>query len=71
MQWRERIVSEPDVCHGEPCVRGTRVSVSIVVATLADMTMDDLLRAFPQLTRDDVKACLLYAAEASHNTLVA
>jgi uncharacterized protein (DUF433 family) len=70
MDWRERIVSDADVCHGEPCVRGTRVSVSIVVATLADMSVDEVLKAFPQLKRDDVRACLLYAAEASHNTLV-
>jgi uncharacterized protein (DUF433 family) len=71
MQWRDRIVSDASVCHDEPCVRGTRVSVSVVVATLADMSVDAVLRAFRQLTREDVKACLLYAAEASHNTLVA
>lgn len=70
-QWRDRIVCDPDLHHGEPCVRGTRIAVAVVVATLADLSLDDLLKQFPQLQRDDVRACLYYAAEASHNTLVA
>lgn len=68
--WRERIVSDPAIHHGAPCIRGTRVSVSVLVASLADFTLDELLREYPQLTRDDIRAALNYAAEASHNTLV-
>jgi uncharacterized protein (DUF433 family) len=70
-EWRHRVVSDPDLYHGEPCVRGTRIPVAVVVATLADMSIEDVLKAYPQLTRQDVQAALLYAAEASHNTLVA
>ena len=70
-QWRERVVCHPDLHHGDPCINGTRIPVSILVASLADMTMDDLLREYPQLTREDLRAALLYAAEAAHNTLVA
>ncbi len=69
--WRQRIVCEPDLYHGEPCVRGTRIPVSILVASLADMSLDDLLSAYPQLSRQDIQAALFYAAEAAHNTLVA
>jgi uncharacterized protein (DUF433 family) len=69
--WRERIVCDPDLHAGEPCIAGTRIPVSILVASLADMTMDELLAEYPQLTREDVQAALYYAAEASHNTLVA
>jgi uncharacterized protein (DUF433 family) len=69
--WRERIVCEPQIHHGEPCIRGTRVAVAVVVASLADMNIDALLQQFPQLTREDVHAALYYAAEAAHNTLVA
>jgi uncharacterized protein (DUF433 family) len=69
--WRIRIVCDPDLHHGEPCIRGTRVSVATIVASLADLDMNQLLAAFPQLKREDVQAALLYAAEASHNTLVA
>jgi uncharacterized protein (DUF433 family) len=69
--WRDRIVCDPDLHHGEPCVRGTRIPVSILVASLADMTIEELLTEYPQLTREDVQAALFYASEAAHNTLVA
>jgi uncharacterized protein (DUF433 family) len=69
--WRQRIVCDSNLHHGEPCIRGTRVAVAVIVANLTEMTMEQLLAAYPQLTRDDVNAALLYASEASHNTLVA
>jgi len=69
--WRGRIVCNPKLQGGEPCIKGTRVRVAVIVATLADMSMDELLKDYPQLTREDVKAALWFAAEASHNTLVA
>lgn len=71
LNWRDRIVCEPDLHHGDPCIKGTRIPVSILVASMADMTMDQLLVEFPQLTREDIQAALLYAAEAAHHTLVA
>lgn len=69
--WRRRIVCDPELHHGEPCIRGTRIPVSILVGSLADMGFDELLREYPQLSREDIQAALLYAAEAAHNTLVA
>jgi uncharacterized protein (DUF433 family) len=69
--WRQRIICSPDLLHGEPCVRGTRIPVAILVASLADMTPEDLLREYPQLSREDIQAALLYAAESAKNTLVA
>jgi uncharacterized protein (DUF433 family) len=69
--WRNRIVCDPGLHHGEPCIRGTRISVSIIVATLADMPIEALLEQYPQLTREDVQAALYYAAEAAHTSLVA
>jgi len=69
--WRQRIVCDPALHHGEPCVRGTRIPVAILVASLADLPPEDILKEYPQLTREDLRAALLYAAEASHNTLVA
>jgi uncharacterized protein (DUF433 family) len=68
--WRERIVCDPELHHGEPCVRGTRIPVAILVASLADMGMDELLAEYPQLAREDLQAAILYAAEAAHSTLV-
>lgn len=69
--WRQRIVCDPAIHHGEPCIQGTRIAVSIIVGSLADLRLEDLLREYPQLTREDVRAALLYAAEAAHSTLVA
>jgi uncharacterized protein (DUF433 family) len=54
--WRERIVCDPHLHHGEPCIRGTRIAVAVIVASLADMNTDALLQQFPQLTRKDVHA---------------
>jgi len=70
-EWRKRIVCDPGIHHGEPCVHGTRIAVSVIVGSLADLTVDHLLREYPQLTREDIQAALLYAAEAAHSTLVA
>jgi uncharacterized protein (DUF433 family) len=63
--WRQRIVKDPAVHHGDPCVRGTRVPVSVIIGSLADGdTGDDLLRSYPSLTREDIAAALHFAAEA-------
>ena len=60
----ERITSDPSVCHGKACVRGTRIMVSVVLANLADgMTADELLAEYPSLSADDIQASLAYAAE--------
>jgi len=70
-EWRERVVCDPEVHHGEPCIRGTRIAVSVIVASLADMTIDELLEQYPQLKREDVQAALYFASEAAHATMVA
>jgi len=69
--WRSRIICDPQIHHGEPCVRGTRVAVSVLVASLADLTIDELLKQYPQLSREDIQAALLFASEAAHTTMVA
>ena len=57
MDWRERIVVDATVHHGDPCIKGSRVPVSIVVGSIADGdTFEQLVEAYPQLTADDIKA---------------
>ena len=56
--------------HGEPCVRGTRIAVSVLVASLADLSIDELLKQYPQLSREDIQAALHFASEAAHTTMV-
>lgn len=67
--WRERIVIDPDIHHGSPCIKGTRVPVSILVGSIADGdSVDDLLAAYPHLTVEDIQAALKFAAEAVSST---
>jgi uncharacterized protein (DUF433 family) len=63
--WRERICTDPAIHHGDPCVRGTRVPVSVVVGSLGDGdSIERVLEDYPSLTRDDVLAAMKFAAEA-------
>ncbi len=65
MDWRGRIVIDWDIHHGDPCIKGTRIPVSVIVASLADGdTFDQVIDAYPQLTIDDIRAALKFAAEA-------
>ncbi|MFN4218958.1 MAG: DUF433 domain-containing protein [Candidatus Bipolaricaulia bacterium] len=62
--WRERISVDPQICHGKPCIKGTRIMVSVILDNLAaGLTIDEIVAEYPPLTRDDVYAALAYAAE--------
>ncbi len=68
MNWRERIVIDPAIHHGDPCIKGTRVPVSVIAGSLADGdTPEQVIKAYPQLTMDDIRAALKFAAEAVSN----
>ena len=63
MNWQERISVNPEVRSGKPCIRGTRITVYDVLEYLAGgMSEDQILADFPHLTRDDIRACLAFAA---------
>ena len=56
-RWQDRVVIDPDIHHGDPCIKGTRIPVATVVGSLADgMNFDEFLLAYPQLTWDDLNA---------------
>lgn len=64
MDWRARIASDPDILMGKPSIKGTRISVELVLGWLANgWTHEMVLESYPQLTRDDILACLAFAAE--------
>ncbi|ANC30375.1 DUF433 domain-containing protein [Isoptericola dokdonensis] len=69
----ERIVIDPEVVHGRPRVRGTRMRVTDVLSLLAAGAAEsEILQNYPYLTADDIKACLEYAAaQADHAVLIA
>lgn len=59
----ERISVDPGVCHGQACVKGTRIPVHQIVGMLANGdSFEDLLEAYPSLSREDILACLAYAS---------
>ena len=59
----DRIAIDPGICHGQACVRGTRIPVHQIVRMLANGdSIEDLLREYPSLQREDILACLDYAA---------
>lgn len=71
MDWRERISIKPTVCHGKPCITGSRIWVSLILDFLANGdSIEDNLQAYPHLTRDDVQACIAYGAEAARERFV-
>lgn len=64
MDYRNRIVIDPEIRFGKPSVKGTRLTVGDVLSYLASgMSEQQILADFPQLTEDDIRACLAFAAE--------
>lgn len=64
VNWRDLIVSTPDVLRGKPRVKGTRIPVSLVLGYLAlGRSIEDIRREFPDLTREQITACLSYARD--------
>ncbi|MCZ7649397.1 MAG: DUF433 domain-containing protein [Planctomycetota bacterium] len=67
----QRISIDPRVCFGKPCVRGHRIWVSLVLDFLAEgATPEEVLAEYPGLERNDILACLAYAAEMSRERVV-
>jgi uncharacterized protein (DUF433 family) len=59
----ERIVADPAICHGEACIKGTRIPVSVILDNLASGAgTDEILRSYPSLTAEDIRAAIAYAA---------
>jgi uncharacterized protein (DUF433 family) len=72
MDYKEYIEINPSVRFGKPCVKGTRISVYDVLSWLASgMTFEEILIDFPQLTKDQILACLAYSADKERKSIVA
>ena len=64
--WRDRIVIDPAIHHDDPCIRGTRVPVSVLISSLAEGdSVEQLLQSFPQLTHEDIQAAVRWSANKS------
>lgn len=67
----ERISIDPKICHGQACIRGTRIPVHQIVHMIANGdTIEDLLEEYPSLAREDILACLDYAASLVEEEII-
>jgi uncharacterized protein (DUF433 family) len=71
MNWKEHIISDPEILFGKPTIKNTRISVDLILETLAaGISKQEILKAYPRLTSDDMQACLLFAAEGAQHAKV-
>ncbi len=69
--WKDRISINPNVCHGRPCIKGTRIWVSLIIDNFAAGSDEkEILAAYPTLAREDIRAALAFAAEMSRERYV-
>lgn len=75
MNWEDHIISEPEILFGKPVIKGTRIPVDLILEKLATVTVytiNDLLESYPNITREDVQSCLLFASNsAKHEKAIA
>jgi len=63
MSLLDRISVDPNICHGTPCIKGTRIPVSVILDNLAEgITREEILKSYPALQPEDIDAALAYAA---------
>jgi uncharacterized protein (DUF433 family) len=64
IDWQEHIASDPNVCGGRACIKGTRVLVAVVLDNLAaGLEVDEVLKEYPSITPEDIRAAFAYAAD--------
>ena len=69
--WKERVSIDPQIHHGDPCIRGTRIPVSIIVGSIADgLSLEEVREAYPQVSAEDIRAALAYAAEVLRTEVI-
>jgi len=67
MDWNERISIKPNVCHGKPCITGTRIMVSIILDYFkGGESAETILKQYPTLKKADIRAAMAYAAWLAH-----
>ena len=70
-QWRNQITADPNVCHGQACATGTRISVSVVLDNLAaGISEQEILASYPRLSHEAIQACIAYAADLAREELI-
>ena len=64
MNWKERIVADPEILAGKPAIKGTRISVELLLERLANgWSVEMIIESYPRITREDIQAALAFAAQ--------
>jgi len=72
MELEERIEIDQDICHGKPRIKGTRIMISIILEWLeAGKTFDEILKAYPSISREDISAIIRYARKLIEDEKIA
>ena len=71
MDWQDHITIDPNVCHGNACIKDTRIMVSVVLDNLASgLSVEEILQSYPSLNRESILATISYAAELARERIV-
>lgn len=71
MIWRDYISTDPNICHGQACIKGTRIPVSVVLDNLAaGLSEGEIVLSYPAITSDAIRAATAYAAELARERFV-
>ena len=71
MNWQDYITVDPTICHGQACIKGTRIMVSVVLDNLvAGLSPDEIIQSYPSLTSEAIRAAMAYAAELTRERIV-
>lgn len=71
LDWKNRISADPNICGGKVCIKGTRIMVSVILDNLAEgITEKEILREYPSLKEEDIKAAIMYAASLTNGEII-
>ncbi len=71
MNWHDYITVDPNICHGNACLKDTRIMVSVVLDNLAaGLSIEEILRSYPSLKQESILAALSYAAELTRERII-
>jgi uncharacterized protein (DUF433 family) len=71
MRWQDYITVDPEVCHGQACIKGTRIMVSVILDNLAaGLSTEEITQSYPTLNRESIQAAIAYAAELARERII-
>jgi len=71
MRWQDYITVDPEICHGQACIKGTRIMVSVILDNLAaGLPTEEITQSYPTLNRESIQAPIAYAAELARERII-